>query len=307
MTPAKGSGGADKYKRFAWQGIQLTVPTDWELVSTQGSYDSGYVALADTAATRLQMKWDLASEKADLSEAASRYIRHVRKTARKAGRDVTVNRDLKLAALRGKQIECYEWRADSRCIAMLSRCEQCNRVVHILLLGKTQASMRTLARTVFASLKDHPQRDVLEWQFYDMQFASPKGMTLRRHELKTGCIRMLFAQKQAELEFVRVSLAQVLLSRQSLDEWFRVFYAPELKRWRLENARIEHARHPILGLRGRPGLIARLTNPFGRRKQIQVACWHCTQSNRLFIVRHSGPATQQEVFRRAVQSLKCCG
>ncbi len=306
MTAQKGKGGADELKRLGWQGIRLTIPADWELVSTQGSYESGYLALADAETIRLQMRWGSVRGKADPSEAAARHIRRLQKQARKAGTHVTFDTNLKLASLREKQIECYEWTGDSRGTAMVSRCEECNRIVHIVLFAGAERSLRKLARTVFSSLRDHCEGDAVLWKFYDVEFCSPTNMPLHRQDLKTGCIRMLFKKKRRELEFVRASVAQVLLARKSLREWFKDFYGPEFKRWHFDMSETQLKGHSGLRLEGRPWLLANPGRLIGRSRELRIACWHCTESNRLFVVRHCAPDGAAEVFERAVESLKCC-
>jgi hypothetical protein len=175
-----GKGGQRDFKRFAWQGIRLTVPSSWEMVSTRGDFDSGFVSLADSSDVRLQVKWDQGSAKTDPSDSAARYIRGLRKQADKAEEEITVNRHLSLASLRGKRLECYEWISDNRGTGMVTVCEACDRVVHLVILGRRDESLRNLSRTIFASIEDHPDDDELLWKFYDVEFRSPEDLPLKR-------------------------------------------------------------------------------------------------------------------------------
>ena len=308
MTAAKGKEDGRKLKRFGWHGLQLTVPSNWEMVSNRGGHESGYVALADGAAVRLEMKWDVASQRGSPSEGASLYIRQLRKRAKKSGTGITVNRQLNLASLSGKETECYDWSGGTRGAAVVARCEECGRLAHIIVLGQPGQSLRGLARTVFGSFKDHPEDDLVAWKFYDVTFSSPKDMYLRRHDLKTGCIRMLFERKGRELEFVRVSLARVLVAGRGLEEWLRDFYSPELKRWRSQAQPARWRGHEGLRLEGKARLLSNPGRLVGRAKAQRIACWHCEDSNRLFIVRHNGRHTDQdeETFQQVVRHVGCC-
>jgi len=300
------NGGARQLKPFAWQGIRLTVPADWELISTQGKHASGYVGLADKRGQRLQLKWDEATAKSDPSDSVNSYLAHLRKKAKKDKLDIKVNREVKLASLKGKKIECYEWTADQLGLGMVSQCEQCKRIVHLVVLGKPGENLRGLARTVFGSLRDHPEDGQMAWDFFDFAFSVPEKMRLHHCELKTGCIRMVLRQKGREMEFVRASLAQVVLADKSVKQWFHDFYGSEIKRRKVKMEQAEIKGHPGLRVNARPWLIANPGRLVRRGREMLIACWHCEPSNRLFIVRHDGRRGEQERFEQAVQSVRCC-
>jgi len=306
MATRTASRAGRSLKKFGWQGIELTVPADWELVSTHGTHESGYVALADASATRLELKWDVARGGFAPDAAAERYLRHVRSSARKAGQEARIKRGLRLVSLAGKETECYEWSAGRRGVAMVSRCEECGRVVHVMVLGAAEEPLRGLARTVFASLQDHPTDGLLHWRFYDLEFTSPAGMSLARPQLKTGCIRMLFRGRRTELEFVRVSLAQVLLARRTLREWFGELFSSELRSCGGRIVEAQYRGHPCVRVEGRLKLMANPARLIGRGREMRMTGWHCPESNRLLAVRHTAPAGQEATFSRALESLRCC-
>ncbi len=306
MTTQQGSSAGGELKRFGWQGIQLTIPADWELVATQGRYESGYVALADNEAVRLQLRWDSGHGSADPSTAAERYIRLIQKSARRRGKTAKVGRGLNLASLKGKKLECYCWEADSAGLAMVSCCQECGRIVHIVLPGPVGEPPRRLARTVFASLRDHPEDGQVFWKFFDLEFSSPADMPLRRHGLQTGCIRMAFAARHEELTIERLSLAQLLLERSPLRQWLEQAHLSALKHWRLEVSQTQLGAHAGLRVRARPPITANPGRLIGRPRELRFACWHCADSNRLFVVRHEAPCGRPEVLERVVKGVKCC-
>ena len=296
--------GKREFKRFGWQGIVLTVPTDWELVSTRGDFESGFVALADNADVRLQIKWDAADSRSAPSDSAGRYLRGMRKQTKKNGQDITVNRHLSLASLRNKKLECYEWITDRRGTGMVTLCEECERMVHLIVLAEADESVRNLSRTIFASLEDHPADDTL-WKFYDVEFRSPPYLRLKKYELKTGCIRMQFQKRSEQMELVRASLARVLLRDTSLEDWFTEFYSDALKRTSWEVSPRSYHGHEGLNLTGRPWLFFDPLRLVGRGKKLRAACWHCPETNRIFIVSHLSKR-EPEVMQRVVESTVCC-
>jgi hypothetical protein len=190
---------------------------------------------------------------------------------------------------------------------MLSRCTDCGRVVHLHVMGGIGEQLRGLARTVFSSLADHADGDWTAWSFYDVAFRSPAALPLSRSELKSGCIRMEFGRSLTRLEFVRVSLADVVLKGRTLADWFREFHAKRLKRRRFAlDASSAHG-HEAVGVEGRPW---RLLNPcalVGRRRVLRGTCWRRTETNRIMICCYDGPAAGADVLSPAVEGFACCG
>ncbi len=306
MAPDPASAAEGGYTAFGWQGINLTVPATWNLVFTQGDYRKGHIRLADDASVRLEMRWDLSREAHSPSSTVNTYLARLRKKAKKDGTSLSVQRDLNLASPIGKDVECYRWVADQQAVAMMSRCTQCSRTVHVQLLGSPAEPLKGLGRTVFSSLRDHPDNGTHLWRFFDVEFRSPADLPLARRGLQSGCIRMLFAKGLVRLEFVRASLAQMLLAGTDLAQWFEQFYAKPLKRRSFSMHSAAVRGHPGIRVEGRVWL---LTNPLrllGRPRVVRAACWHCEDTNRLFICSFDGPKGQADVLPQAIEGFRCC-
>jgi hypothetical protein len=305
MVPDREPAGPRPYAAFGWQGITLTVPSSWDLVYVSGDRRRGEVRLADREAVRLVARWDRSGGNRPVAQVLDAHISRVTKQARKAGHSVTVQRDLKLASPPGKEVQSYRWEADAQGVAMLSRCAECSSTVHLQLTGRRDEGLKSLARTVFSSLRDHAS-DGTAWSFLDVEFRVPAGFELHKRVLQAGCVRMTFRAGRARLEFVRAAMAQVLLAKRDLADWFREFYARQLKR-RTYSLRPGNVKgHPAVEVEGRPW---RWLNPlaaFGRRKILRGACWHCEASNRLLICCLDGPARHEALLKDAVDSFRCC-
>jgi hypothetical protein len=295
-----------QYTTFGWQGIGLTVPSAWNLVFTQGNYEAGNVRLADEDSVRLEMRWQPA-ERGQAPEAmVDAYLRRVARKADKDRVELSIHRGLNLASPVGKDVECYRWMAEQQVLAMLSRCRQCGRIVHLHLLGRPEEPLRGLARTVFASLDDHPEGGVLFWKFLDVEFASPARLPLMDRSLQAGCIRMAFGRRLLRLEFVRASLAEVVLARKSLAEWFTEFYRKQLRRRRFEIQEVPVRGHRGIDVTGRAWLLVNPSRLFGRPRILRAACWHCDETNRIFICCFDGSAGEAAMFQRALDGFRCC-
>ncbi len=306
MTSEGPGTRGDALKTFAWQGIRLTVPAEWHLVLTEGTYDSGYVQLADRRAMRMELRWEPGRGEQDPAALVDQYLSRLRRRARKHGAEFSIVRDLRVASPPGKQVECYRWGDERQALAMLSRCEGCERIVHVQLLDGGEGLPRSLGRTVFASLRDHPDGDWLPWRFLEMEFSAPAQWRVAGKSLDAGCVRMTLSGRRERLEFVRVSLAQVLLADKGLEEWFGEFYRPSLKRrtFRVREAQLKG--HPALEVEGRPWLLVNPLMLVGRGRVLQARCWHCDATNRIFICRYEGPERRLETFEQAARSFRCC-
>jgi hypothetical protein len=284
----------------------LTVPSDWDLVLTRGAHPSGHVRLADQDAVRMQLRWQTARQLGPPSVTVDAYVARLKKDALKRGTDLAVHRDLKLGSPVGKEVECYGWTADGQIVAMLSHCAQCGRIVHVRLYGRRDEPLRGIARTVFASLADHPEDGTNLWSFFDLEFSSPADLPLAHASLMVGCVRMLFARGLTRLEFVRLSMARTALAGKEMAEWFRGFYGKSLKRrsYRVEAGRVKG--HPGVTVEGRPWLALNPLRLLGRRRVVRAACWNCEKTNRLFICCFDGPEAQAQRLEPAVQGLRCC-
>jgi hypothetical protein len=306
MGPHHASDTRRAYKTFAWQGISLTIPSSWELVFTQGKHRAGHVRLADRQSVRLEVRWQRGQVASPPSQAVDSYVARLARRATGEGAQLSVQRNLKLASPAGQDVECYRWVADSQSLAMVSRCRECGGIVHVQLTGRPGESLKGLARTVFASLSDHSDGAWQQWRFFDLEFQSPADLPLARKSLQSGCIRMTFARRQTRLHFVRVSLAQVLLADKSLEQWFKAFYAKPLRRRSFTIRQVGVNGHGGLEVEGRAW---RLVNPMGllgRPRIVRGSCWHCEQTNRLFICCFDGPAQGAEVFPQALAGFRCC-
>ena len=310
MSPGMVSSGQKRGRRnlksFGWQGINITVPEDWELVATGGDAESGYLRLADSHRVRLEARWEPARGSKKASEAVGRYLKRVRKKAKRQRTELSVRRHLGLASLRDKDIECYRWVSDQQALAMMSLCKECSRLVHVHVLGLPEEQLNNLARTIFSSLQDHSQGGALKWRFYDLEFCTPSGMKLQKQELKTGCVRMSFAGAGGELEFARMSVAQVVLAKSTLEEWFTGFWGKLLRQYRYTIGERDIKNHAGLEVAGVASVLRSPLRFIGRRRRLRAACWHCEETNSLFVCSRSSRSDDEERFREAVHDFRCC-
>lgn len=293
------------FETFGWQGITLTVPAEWELEATSGDRRSGYARLAERERDRLEIRWERPRETTSPVSTVDNYVAKLEKRMRKEGIELSLRRGLNLASPVGKDVECYGWTARHQTLAMLSVCNDCQRLVHVQLLGQKDEAMNSLARTIFASLRDHSENGTELWRFFDVEFRAPADLPLKTSSLKAGCIRTVFQDAARRLEFVRLSLAEVVLAGRSLREWFEEFFAP-LGKYRSELTEERIQGHAGLKARGPRRLLSNPVALLRGRRELRAGCWHCEATNRLMICALEGPERATDSFEEALASFVCC-
>jgi len=296
------------WKPFAWQGVRLTVPVDWELAYTHGRRPDGFLRLADSDGVRLEVRWNGRRTKSPASYGVDACLAEVTRAARKSSQDFGIRRDTKLAAPPGMEVECYAWVERRQNLGMLSRCSECGRTVHIQVMGRPGEPLKATARTIFASLRDHPKTRVTPepWCFHDMAFAVPPAQPLQRQRLRAGLERMVFGRRRTRIEFLRASLAELLLADSDLKACFVKMCAPSLKRRSFKTTPQTHRGHDAIYIEGRPWLIVNMLRLAGFSRATRAVCWHCETTNRIMACCYDGPASGIETWRRALDSFECC-
>ena len=81
---------------FGWAGIQLEIPTTWEISGISGDEKNGYLRLDDAEMPRLELKWaKTRKKKPDLHKTLDEYFKLVRKNYKRGG-NVSFRRNVDL-------------------------------------------------------------------------------------------------------------------------------------------------------------------------------------------------------------------
>lgn len=298
---------ADGWVPFGWQGINLSVPNDWQLVLTDGNHKKGYLRLVDETAVRLEMRWEDDKGEADLEQIVSRYVRELKKKARRERAEIKLQRRINVTSFAKSEraAECYSWESESKVISMATQCARCKRIVHIQILGQGAEGVRSIARRVFGSLRDHPDGQLERWAFYDVQFAVPLEFNLVKPDLKTGCISMIFERGSEKLEFARLSLAHVMLQQNPLAKWLRDYTKKGLRFFSVTSEAGQLKSHEAVGFSGRKYL---LNDPVGLirgRLQLRLIAWNCDRNDKVFLCSWISRRSTDKAFADLVGEVVC--
>jgi len=278
-------------KTFAWQGIELVVPAEWELAAYRGDFKSGYFSLDDGVAMRLRARWEHGGGRMDA------VIRKYRRSINKAAKaKVFEELDPGFASKsfrEGKTLTVFRWQAEESAYGLGWRCDGCGRTVFVEVLFPPGADDKRLARQILISARDHRDDGKQLWSVYGFAFTVPAHYNLERSELVSGRLHFGFiASKRSWLTVERWSAASQWLKRIPLKAWPEEY----LKHGRVSVAGdIERTEDPALGHAGlrftgkavrRSGLAALLVRP----QPIDGRVWHNADEDRIYAVVASGKA-----------------
>ncbi len=294
-----------EWSHFGWQGIQFDVPADWNLAVVNGEYPSGYLRLDDEDMVRLELKWEGRRNRLPLDKVVENYLKQMEDKAKKAKLPFEAKRDVKLVSVDGYDCECLSVKSDFSSYTLAARCHHCGRVVLARVLHKKGQPLKPLAKRVFSTLKDHPEEGALVWQFFDFRFATPEGFALERSDLKTGRIEMFFYDKRDELEVCRAALAQVLLKKRSLKNWFAEYYRKRTKNFLFETEAGRYRGHESLECLGRTSIRKSLFSGLQRRRYMRIRVWRCEQMDKIYVFRLTSTQENDERFDRFCDLVVC--
>lgn len=200
---------------MAWQGWRMELPSRWNPLKLEGSYDEGYAAFADLLQQRLGVRWKkMGGPRFDVEQWAARTLRE------EVGR---------LAADEAKAVpapEGGEW--------LMSRLylepEPPGRDLWVgysaisqravVLSYQTRRRDRMLGGHLLRSLRDWPVDQPTPWAVFELSCLTPPGFRLLSHRLNAGDLSLLFGGPGKQEVVVRqIAVAQLALGRMPLDKW----------------------------------------------------------------------------------------
>jgi len=287
--------------------MKFDVPADWSLAVVDGDRVNGYVRLDDEDIVRLELKWEKPKGRVVLSQIVDRYLQELERRAKKAKLDLTCRRSLNFKKHEGKECEYFSCDSDFQAFGLMLYCPDCRRVCLLRVLQRPGGGVRALAKRIFASFREHPDDGRLDWSFYEFRFSIPDSFYLETSSLKTGCLEMCFDDRKDEMEAVRVSLAEVLLKKNRLEDWFTEFYAKRLKRMEVELSREKFKGHEAVRCRATSSIRRNLLKIFQSKRYLNSLAWHCRDSDKLFIFRVTSSKQDDQRLEEYAQLVQCHG
>ena len=199
---------------FGWAGIQLEIPTTWELSGLSGDQKTGYLRLDDGDMPRLELKWaPTRRKKPDLHATLDEYFKLIRKTYKKGGelsfrRNVNFIKDPEF--FEGRTVLGFSWKGGIRANGLIFHTGK--RITIVQVMGRLKENWRPTVLRIFQSITDHGDAPQTLWSAYGLQLGVPKEYKLERQKLLSGYLLFAFVAKKERFQNV-IRLAKSASSR----------------------------------------------------------------------------------------------
>lgn len=301
--------GSKDWTLFGWEGISFITPNGWDLSLIEGEDRKGYLRIDDSHMARIEVKWERSRGHFSPTKIADRYIQNLKRTVKKTS-DFEVERNVKIKDTqfilkRGKGEFFIVRQEDLNSYCLAWNCGVCNRVLLMRVLAKSEEDFDGIVGKIYRSLKDHSIRGMNTWSIYGFLFRLPDDFVLEKRSLLSGRIQLTFKNKQERLQIERLSLADLLLENDSLENWFRNFFRKDLWSFEYRLQKEEGLRHDVLRI---DGIAKRKIISFGhlgKKKLLNGYLWKCPLSNKIFLLMHINATTNERLLKRLYQQIKC--
>jgi hypothetical protein len=319
-----------KWHRLGWQGIELTVPEEWNLGGIGGGQEEGYLRIQDAEMARVELKWATSTGFVDIDAAVDGYLKKIRQD-QKQSKDMEIDTDASVVSkrkMRKKVLRGFSWRSDMHGLGAAWYCADCKRTFIAQVLTKPEEDGPALAERVLAGIKDHPTGGWLRWATYNFDAQVPEDFSLTARKLMAGHIQLTFKRDVAartarsimlqnlvvpeELTLARWGMAGTMLKNKTLQQWAADEMGTRLKRIKPELEPTEtngheavHVSATNLSLQGPLfRTIARFAEvPYADR--IRGLIWHCPKSNSVHLVQMLIDYTNEQLLSEIASRFEC--
>jgi hypothetical protein len=272
-------------KPFAWAGIALQIPGEWET----GQLDTGYALLEHRFRPVLELKSAIIRGRFSFQRHLSQLARSRRNRTRVALENLRPPPDWP-AFPATAEIRVFRWRA-ARIggIGLLHFCRHCRRATLIQFYDHGDQHSALIA-PILASFQDHDRSSAPSVAVYDIRAVLPARLTLARFHFAAGRFELVFGASRESVTLWRWSAADIIMEQYDHDLTGLVRGAGLLP--------------PAVSLDGQPsdgpglewhwpplGFRDRLRNRFcppSRQRVHGLRIWHRPEAKRILAVRGDG-------------------
>jgi len=200
---------------FGWAGIELEVPTTWELSGLSGDQKTGYLRLDDGDMPRLELKWaHTRRKKPDLHATLDDYFKLIRKTYKRRGTELSFRRNVDLVKeegfFEGRTVLGFSWKGEIRANGLIFHGGK--RVTIVQVMGRLKENWRPTVLRVFQSIVDRSEASQTLWSAYGLKLGVPKEYKLERQKLLSGYLLFAFGAKPARFQ-TPIKIAKLVANR----------------------------------------------------------------------------------------------
>ncbi len=309
---------------FGWAGIQLKIPTTWEISGISGDEKNGYLRLDDAEMPRLELKWAKArKKKPDLHKTLDEYFKLVRKNYKRGG-NVSFRRNVDLIKdedfLKGSTVLGFSWKGGIRANGLIVHNPDTKRITIVQIMGRLKENWRPTVLRIFQSISDQADPQHTVWSAYGLRLAVPTNYKLESQKLLSGYLLFAFTRgKSRKISVERYGPAEVLLNVFSsepnpLETWFRARYAKAIRGYGFEvtphhengDERINFVGQQTRLYDSVPLGSVLVLDKLRKRTRLTFFIWHCHHTNRIYVVQSIGRhETSEKLAQEVAKSIHC--
>ncbi len=309
---------------FGWAGIQLEIPTTWEISGISGDEKNGYLRLDDADMPRLELKWAKSrKKKPDLHATLDEYFKLVRKNYKRGG-NVSFRRNVDLIKdedfLKGNTVLGFSWKGGIRANGLIIHNPDTKRITIVQVMGRIKENWRPIVLRIFQSIKDQGDAKNTIWSAYGLRLAVPNNYKLEKQKLLSGYLLFAFTRgRNRKISVERYGPAEVLLNEYSaepnqLETWFRTRYAKAIRGYGFQvtpHHEDGDERVTFIGQQTRvydtvPFSPVLIVDKIIKRTRLTFYTWRCHHSNRIYVVQTFGRNEASEKLAQEVaESINC--
>ncbi len=212
-------------QHLCWQGWRIEVPTRWNPVKLEGTFEEGYVLLADLHRPRLGLRWTSGRRVSKDPQAWAKKLMHDEVGQLAAAQAVdhpmpehwTVSRLFIEPEPPGRDVWLGYSTISGRAVQLTHHAHRRERV---------------LAEVLLPTLEDQAELDPRPWSVLDLSCRVPRNLMLQKPLLFAGDLGLRFVDKKQQVTVRQVAPASVALKRMPIERWLRQQQISERKHYR---------------------------------------------------------------------------
>ena len=309
---------------FGWAGIQIELPTSWEISGINGDEKNGYLRLDDDEMPRLELKWAKSrKKKPDLHKTLDEYFKLVRKNYKRGG-NVSFRRNVDLIKDEDFLEDCtvlgFSWKGSIRANGLIIHNPETKRITIVQIMGRLKENWRPTVLRIIRSISDRGDPELTVWSAYGLRLAVPNNYKLERQKLLSGYLLFAFTRgRKRKISVERYGPAEVLLNEfdseeNQLETWFRRRYAKAIRGYGFEvtpHNENGDERITFVGQQTRlydnvPLSPVLIFDKIFKRTRLVFYMWRCHHTNRIYVVQAIGRSdTSEELAQEVAESIHC--
>ncbi len=205
-------------KKIAWNAVSFHIPSTWEI----DSLDTTHILIGEDGAPEFEIKWTDSPNQFTLEKYLKKFIAQSQRTLNIKIHELPAPESF-FHPNKNFEFFFFSWTsASSKGNGTLIFCSLCKKITMFRFFSDSNISLNSLKALILSSFSDHPKRDEIHWQLFDMEFSTPARFRLLEYSFKPGCYIINFKHKKTILTLFSWGPAKFLLENMDLSEFAKI-------------------------------------------------------------------------------------